>query len=107
MTPSCNVISEILCPTFQFICAVEDTKQVYYELSTKFPNQVLSSELEFIPHTLVSLSDENLQQAGQLIDALEDHMDVVRVYDNIEHYPSTTCKLNLGACDSNVTVGEP
>ena len=78
---------------FQFICALEDTKQVYDQLSETFPKKVTSSELEYIPHTLVSLSNETLQQAGKLIDTLEDHMDVVRVYDNIEQYPSTTCKL--------------
>jgi len=78
---------------FQFICAVEDTKKVCDDLSEKFPKRVISSELEYIPHTLVSLSDELLQQAEKLIDTLDDHMDVVRVYDNIEQYPSTTCKL--------------
>jgi len=77
----------------KFICAVEDTKKVCDDLSEKFPKRVISSELEYIPHTLVSLSDELLQQAEKLIDTLDDHMDVVRVYDNIEQYPSTTCKL--------------
>ncbi|KAJ7371285.1 hypothetical protein OS493_026929 [Desmophyllum pertusum] len=77
----------------KFICAVEDTKQVHDDLSAKFPNRVLLSELEYIPRTLVSLSDEPLQQAEKLIDTLEEHLDVMRVYDNIEQYPSTTCKL--------------
>lgn len=79
--------------TFQFICAIEDTKKVHDDLSEKFPKKILSSELEYIPRTLVSLSEEPLQQAEKLIDTLEDHVDVVRVYDNIEQYPSTTCKL--------------
>ena len=78
---------------FQFICAVEDVKQVYDDLSNKFSNRVLSSELEYFPRKLVSLSDEPLQQAQKLIDTLEDHLDVVRVYDNIEQFPSMTCKL--------------
>ena len=78
---------------FQFICAIEDTKKVLDDLSEKFPKKILSSELEYIPRTLVSLSEEPLQQAEKLIDTLEDHVDVVRVYDNIEQYPSTTCKL--------------
>lgn len=72
---------------------MEDVKQVYDDLSNKFPNRVLSSELEYFPRKLVSLSDEPLQQAQKLIDTLEDHLDVVRVYDNIEQFPSTTCKL--------------
>lgn len=86
-------ISNFSLSWFQFICAVEDTKQVHDDLSDKFPNRVLLSELEYIPRTLVSLSDEPLQQAEKLIDTLEEHLDVMRVYDNIEQYPSTTCKL--------------
>lgn len=77
----------------KFICSVGDTKQVYDHLSDKFPKTVISSELEYVPHTLVSLSSEPLQQAEKLIDSLEDHMDVVRVFDNIQEYPSTTCKV--------------
>lgn len=59
----------------------------------KVPNRVLSSELEYVPRTLVSLSDERIQQAEKLVDSLEDHVDVMRVYDNIEGFPSATCKL--------------
>ncbi|XP_068739784.1 probable transcriptional regulatory protein Pmob_0807 isoform X3 [Montipora capricornis] len=77
----------------KFICPVEDTKQVYDQLTEKFPKEVISSELEYIPHTLVSLPNELLQQTAKLIETLEDHIDVVRVYDNIEQYQSTTCKL--------------
>lgn len=77
----------------KFICAVEDVKQVYNDLSNKFPDGVLSSELEYFPRTLVSLSEEPLEQAERLIDTLEDHLDVVRVYDNIKEFPSYTCKL--------------
>lgn len=78
---------------FQFLCPVEDTKQVYDQLSQKFPKASISSELEYVPHTLVSLSNELLQQAEKLIETLEDHIDVVRIYDNIQDYPSATCKL--------------
>lgn len=77
----------------KFICPVEDTKQVYDQLTEKFPKEVISSELEYVPHTLVSLPNELLQQTAKLIETLEDHIDVVRVYDNIEQYQSTTCKL--------------
>lgn len=66
---------------------------MYDHLSDKFPKKVISSELEYVPHTLVSLSSEPLHQAEKLIDSLEDHMDVVRVFDNIQEYPSTTCKV--------------
>ena len=84
---SCNSV------LFQFLCAVEDSKQVYSDLWEKFANRVLSSELEYVPCTLVSLSDERTQQAEKLVDSLEDHADVVRVYDNIEGLPSASCKL--------------
>lgn len=77
----------------KFLCPVEDTKQVYDQLSQKFPKASISSELEYVPHTLVSLSNELLQQAEKLIETLEDHIDVVRIYDNIQDYPSATCKL--------------
>lgn len=85
--------SFVILSCFQFLCAVEDSKQVNNDLSDKFPNRVLSSELEYVPRTLVSLSDERTQQAEKLVDRLEDHVDVVRVYDNIEGLPSATCKL--------------
>ena len=78
---------------FQFLCAVEESKQVYNDLLDKFPNKVLSSEQEYVPRTLVSLSDERTQQAEKLVDRLEHHEDVVRVYDNIEGLPSASCKL--------------
>ncbi|XP_020629995.1 uncharacterized protein LOC110067058 [Orbicella faveolata] len=77
----------------KFLCAVEDSKQVYDDLSQKFPDRDISLELEYVPRTLVSLSEERTQQAEKLVDRLEDHADVVRVYDNIEGLPNATCKL--------------
>lgn len=77
----------------KFICALEDVKQVYNDLSNRFPDRFLSSEQEYLPRKLVSLSEEPLQQAKILIDSLEEHLDVVRVYDNIKEFPSHTCKL--------------
>jgi len=59
----------------------------------KFPDRDISLELEYVPRTLVSLSEERTQQAEKLVDRLEDHADVVRVYDNIEGLPNATCKL--------------
>lgn len=87
----CCIIATVV--VFQFLCQVEDTKQLYDQLSEKFPKASISLELEYVPHTLVSLSNELLQQAEKLIETLEDHIDVVRVYDNIQDYPSATCKL--------------
>ena len=75
------------------MCALEDVKQVYNDLSNRFPDRFLSSEQEYLPRKLVSLSEEPLQQAKILIDSLEEHLDVVRVYDNIKEFPSHTCKL--------------
>jgi len=85
--------SENATKSIKFLCAVEDSKQVYSDLWEKFANRVLSSELEYVPRTLVSLSDERTQQAEKLVDSLEDHADVVKVYDNIEGLPSASCKL--------------
>ena len=43
-----------------------------------------SAELQRIPNTLVSLSDDNFSNVMKLIDALEDDDDVQKVYHNID-----------------------
>ncbi|XP_006146872.1 translational activator of cytochrome c oxidase 1 isoform X2 [Tupaia chinensis] len=44
----------------------------------------VSCTLEFIPNSTVRLTDPDLEQAAQLIQALSNHEDVIHVYDNIE-----------------------
>lgn len=43
----------------------------------------LSAGLEFIPIVHAQLSDPEIEGAVRLLEALEDHVDVVRVYNNI------------------------
>lgn len=43
----------------------------------------LSAGLEFIPVVHAQLSDAEMEGAVRLLEALEDHVDVVRVYNNI------------------------
>lgn len=46
--------------------------------------QVTSAGLEFVPRTLMSLDQDQLNSASTLIEALNDYPDVVRVWDNIQ-----------------------
>lgn len=62
--------------------------------------QVTSAGLEFVPRTLMSLDQDQLNSASTLIEALNDYPDVVRVWDNIqadswEHFLDTLWTLNL------------
>lgn len=45
--------------------------------------QVISAGLEFVPRTVSSLDQDQLDAASVLIEALNDCVDVVRVWDNI------------------------
>lgn len=46
--------------------------------------QVTSAGLEFVPRTLMSLDQDQLNAAATLIEVLNDYPDVVRVWDNIQ-----------------------
>lgn len=48
--------------------------------------QITSAGLEFVPRTLSSLDQDQLDAASTLIEALNDCPDVVRVWDNIQAY---------------------
>lgn len=43
----------------------------------------VSAGLEFLPTITTQLSDEEMERAAQLLEALGNCVDVVRVYDNI------------------------
>lgn len=66
----------------QFICSVPTLRQVREKLD-KLGLCTHSVSLEFIPTITAQLSDEEMDRASQLLQALEDCEDVVRVYDNI------------------------
>lgn len=54
---------------------------------------ILSAEAQYIAKSLVSLSEENMEQSDRIIQLINDHPDVLYVYDNIEGYSSNTIKL--------------
>uniref|UniRef100_A0A6J0U5W1 Translational activator of cytochrome c oxidase 1 n=1 Tax=Pogona vitticeps TaxID=103695 RepID=A0A6J0U5W1_9SAUR len=66
----------------KFICAVPSLHQVREKLKS-LGLCLLSSGLGYIPVTTVELSDEDMEQASQMLQALKDNEDVVQVYDNI------------------------
>ena len=43
----------------------------------------LSSTLDYLPQATVELERSEMEQAAKLVEALNDHDDVIRVYDNI------------------------
>ncbi|XP_061444605.1 translational activator of cytochrome c oxidase 1 isoform X4 [Rhineura floridana] len=66
----------------KFICAVPTLRQVHEKLEL-LGLCSLSAGLEFIPTVSTQLSDEEMDRAAQLLEALRDYLDVIRVYDNI------------------------
>ncbi|XP_015665998.1 translational activator of cytochrome c oxidase 1 [Protobothrops mucrosquamatus] len=66
----------------RFISAVSTLHQVREKLES-LGLCSLSAGLEFIPIVHVQLSDPEIEGAVRLLEALEDHVDVVRVYNNI------------------------
>ncbi|XP_077170812.1 translational activator of cytochrome c oxidase 1 isoform X2 [Paroedura picta] len=68
--------------TLKFICSVPTAGQVREKLDMLgLCSQSVS--LEFLPTFTAQLSDEKMDQASRLIQALGDNEDVVRIYDNI------------------------
>lgn len=64
-------------------CAMEDFGNMQAKLD-ELNIEAENAELERIPNTLVSLSDEAFASVMKLIDALEDNDDVQKVYHNID-----------------------
>lgn len=69
-------------PLLQFICDMMELKKVRASLE-ELGMQVISAGLEFVPRTVSSLDQDQLDAASVLIEALNDCVDVVRVWDNI------------------------
>ncbi|KAJ1136678.1 hypothetical protein NDU88_003093 [Pleurodeles waltl] len=67
----------------KFICDVPLLREVREKLDLLGVVSV-STELEFIPNTKVSLSDTEMENASNLLGLLNAHQDVIHVYDNIE-----------------------
>lgn len=70
-------------PLLQFVCDIMDVKKVRSSLE-ELGMQITSAGLEFVPRTLMSLNQDQLEAASTLIEALNGFPDVVRVWDNIQ-----------------------
>ncbi|XP_029383824.1 translational activator of cytochrome c oxidase 1 [Echeneis naucrates] len=70
-------------PLLQFICDTMDTIKVRASLEN-MGMQIISSGMEFVPNNLLSLDQDQLDAASTLIETVNDHPDVVRVWDNIK-----------------------
>ena len=68
---------------FHVTCSLEDFGNLQRKLES-MNIEPESAELEHIPHTTVSLDDEQLSQVYKLIEVLEDDDDVQKVYHNID-----------------------
>ncbi len=66
---------------YQFKCDVSDVRQVLKVLKEKEVNEFTTS-FEYLPTTLVELSEEDYDRACQLVDIVGEHEDVVDVYSN-------------------------
>ncbi|XP_070708023.1 translational activator of cytochrome c oxidase 1 [Pempheris klunzingeri] len=70
-------------PLLQFICDMADLRKVRASLE-ELGMQIVSAGLEFVPRTLLSLDQDQLDAASTLIETLNDDPNVVRVWDNIQ-----------------------
>ena len=68
---------------FEIITAVESLETVRKALEDKGV-KMETSELTRIPQNTISVDEKNCKQVLGLIDALEDHDDVQKVYSNID-----------------------
>lgn len=67
---------------FMFICDPSDLRSVRDGLAERsLPIQ--SSGLEYVPQTTVALDDSDLNAVATLIDAFENHEEVLKVFDNV------------------------
>lgn len=69
----------------KFICEITDLKKVQASLQ-ELGMQTTSVGLEFVPCTLLSLDQGQLESASKLIEDLSDFSDVVHVWDNIKSH---------------------
>eukprot|EP00794_Sanderia_malayensis_P003418 gene3418-3909_t len=81
-------------PVIRFICDPMEVKSVAEAVMTEHSFKTIGATQEYIAVNLIELKEDAMTQADKLIDHLSNHPDVMRVFDNITHYPSTTLKLD-------------
>lgn len=67
----------------KFICEMVELKKVRTSLE-KLGLQITSAGLEFVPRNTISLDEDHLSNASNLIEALTDCPEVITVWDNIQ-----------------------
>ncbi|KAI9536738.1 hypothetical protein NQZ68_031813 [Dissostichus eleginoides] len=70
-------------PILKFICDMVETSKVRASLE-KLGSEIASVGLEFVPRISLSLSEDQLEAASMLVEALSDCPDVIQVWDNIQ-----------------------
>jgi translational activator of cytochrome c oxidase 1 len=80
-------------PMYLFICETKQLHTVKKALEAK-GIQCSAARLEFLPHSLVHLDPESLDQAAEMLDELVALEDVVRVFDNIDFSGPGDSNLN-------------
>lgn len=81
--------------SFQLICAPLDLKNVKDSLISDHGVEILTANEEQIAVKLLDMDESLMMQADKLIDLLNAHPDVMRIFDNIKHYPSSTIKRDI------------
>ncbi len=76
-----QAVADSSCQNYQFKCDISDVRQVLKVLKEKGVNE-LTTTFEYLPKTLVELSEEEYEEACQLVDIISVHEDVVEVYSN-------------------------
>lgn len=71
-----------------------EVKSVEQALSGEHSFKMIAATEEQIATNLIELNEGQMTKADRLIEHLSEHPDVMRVFDNIRHYPSLTCKID-------------
>eukprot|EP00112_Aurelia_sp_Birch-Aquarium-sp1_P002271 Seg1248.2 transcript_id=Seg1248.2/GoldUCD/mRNA.D3Y31 product="putative transcriptional regulatory protein" protein_id=Seg1248.2/GoldUCD/D3Y31 len=78
----------------RFVCGPLEVRSLQDALSSEHGFTVVAANEEQIAKDLIELDENHMTQADKLIDHLSSHPDVMRIFDNIKHYPSSTFKID-------------
>ncbi|KAL1122248.1 hypothetical protein AAG570_003653 [Ranatra chinensis] len=67
---------------YTFICEIENLNSVKSKLEG-LKYSIKNADFEFLPNTRVALADQDLEAMSKLLDKLEEHPDIIKIYDNI------------------------
>ena len=64
------------------LCSADELPRIHKKISTMDRLRLLSSSYEYLAHSYISLDENTYMQAKNLMDDLQNHPDVVRVFKN-------------------------